>query len=287
MEFIDLIKSTLIFRTIILFVFGLCIGSFLNVVIYRLPIMLNNIWKKECQEFLDENIVIEAEKFNLSYPSSHCPSCKAKVPFWSNIPIVGFLILCGKCYKCKAKISVRYLFIELLTGIVFACVGYVHNDLLLIGFSLVFFSILIALIFIDFDTYLLPDELTLPLVWIGLLTNLNGAISGSLKLAVFGAVVGYMSLWSIYWIFKLITGKEGMGYGDFKLLAAIGAFLGVTYLCNVLIVASLLGIVYTVYLRVCGKSQRGDAIPFGPFLGAGAIMTFFCGNYFINVFLLV
>lgn len=285
MEFIDVFKEILIFRVSLLFILGLCIGSFLNVVIYRLPIMLNNIWKKECQEFINEDVVIEIEKFNLSYPSSHCPNCKTSVPFWSNIPLLGFLILRGKCHKCKDKISIRYPFVELLTGFVFAGVGYLHNELLLILLSLVFFSVLIALIFIDFDTYLLPDELTLPLVWIGLLTNLHGAISGNLEFAVLGAVAGYMSLWSIYWIFKLITGKEGMGYGDFKLLAAIGAFLGITYLCNVLLLASFLGIIYTLCLRFIGKLQKGSAIPFGPFLGVGAILTFLCGNYILKLFL--
>lgn len=286
MEFFDLFKSILVFRVSILFVIGLCIGSFLNVVIYRLPIMLNNIWKKECQAFLDDTIVIESEKLNLSFPSSHCPSCKANIPYWSNIPIIGFLILRGKCHKCKISIPIRYPLVELFTGAIFACVGYMHNELVLIMFALIFFSGLIALIFIDFDTYLLPDELTLPLIWIGLLANLHGAFSGSLELSVFGAVVGYMSLWSIYWIFKLITGKDGMGYGDFKFLAAIGAFLGVTYLCSVLIFASFLGIAYTLCLRVSGKLKKGAAIPFGPFLGIGAILTFFCGNYILRLFLL-
>lgn len=284
MELLDLFENLFLFRICVLFIFGLCIGSFLNVVIYRLPIILTNRWKKECQEFLDLDVSEKIDKFNLSFPSSHCPKCQNNVPVWANIPIIGFLILRGKCHICQVKISGRYPLVELLTGVIFASIGYVQHDLLSICITLVFFSMLIALIFIDLDTFLLPDELTLPLVWIGLLANLNGEFSGKLEYAVIGAVAGYMSLWIIYWGFKLMTGKEGMGYGDFKLLSAIGAFLGVAQLCNVLIFASLMGIIYAVILRARGKLQKGAAIPFGPFLGTGAIMAFFFGSFLLKLF---
>lgn len=270
-----LFQSSLTFRIVSLLLVGLCVGSFLNVVVYRLPIMLQRTWRNQCLEVLGDECKLEPDlaKFNLSYPSSHCPNCKAKVPAWSNIPLLGFLLLAGKCNQCKIKISWRYPVVELLSGILFALTAYVFNDAWMILAGVSFIAITLSLMLIDLDTFLLPDELTLPLVWLGLLFNLHGIFSGDLVNAVIGAMVGYLSLWSLYWVFKLITKREGMGYGDFKLLAAIGAWLGWQNLVSVLLVSSCLGIVYALVLRLSGRLASGNPIPFGPFLGGAGIVT--------------
>jgi leader peptidase (prepilin peptidase)/N-methyltransferase len=274
MELSTLFETVLWFRLGVLLILGLCFGSFLNVVIYRLPIILNAKWRGQAQEILE--LPIEAsKKLSLSFPSSFCPKCEQKIPWWTNIPLFGYLAVRGKCYSCSQSISLRYPIIELLTAILFVAIGYHYNDSWQIVFACGFTAVIIALTFIDLDTFLLPDELTLPLIWAGLLVNLHGLFSGSLEASIFGAVIGYLSLWSIYWAFKLLTGKEGMGYGDFKLLAAIGAWLGWQSLVNVLLISSLLGIVYAITLRVLGKLESGKAIPFGPFLGGGAIASLF------------
>lgn len=270
-----LFQNSVTFRIVSLLLVGLCVGSFLNVVVYRLPIMLQRTWCNQCLEVLGDECKLEPDlaKFNLSYPSSHCPNCKAKVPAWSNIPLLGFLLLAGKCNQCKIKISWRYPVVELLSGILFALTAYVFNDAWMILAGVSFIAITLSLMLIDLDTFLLPDELTLPLVWLGLLFNLHGIFSGDLVNAVIGAMVGYLSLWSLYWVFKLITKREGMGYGDFKLLAAIGAWLGWQNLVSVLLVSSCLGIVYALVLRLSGRLASGNPIPFGPFLGGAGIVT--------------
>ncbi len=272
--------NSLLFRAICLFLFGICIGSFLNVVIYRLPIMLQKSWRNQCVELLGAECGIGADNshFNLLHPASHCPKCHNKVPVWTNIPILGYFLIAGKCIKCKMRISIRYPLVELVTGLLFVAIGFIESETLSIIGALIFTSIIICLILIDFDTFLLPDELTLPLVWLGLLFNLNGSICGGLTNAVIGAVVGYLFLWSIYWLFKLITKKEGMGYGDFKLLAAIGAWLGWQSLLNVIIISSLAGIIYAVIMRLTGRLLPNKPIPFGPFLGVAGLVTFFYGN---------
>ncbi len=278
---ISLFEINFIFRIFTLFVLGLCVGSFLNVVVYRLPIILQKTWRNQCVEVLGNEcqLDIDNSKFNLSYPSSHCPQCKSKIPAWTNIPIIGFILLRGKCINCKSKISFRYPIVELLTSILFALVGYHFTDIWVMTGSLIYIGIMLSLMLIDLDTFLLPDELTLPLLWIGLLFNLHGAISGSLINSVVGAMLGYMILWSLYWCFKLITKKEGMGYGDFKILAAIGAWLGWQNLVSVLLVSSCLGVVYAIFLRLTGKLEQGNPIPFGPFLGGAGIVTLLFANY--------
>lgn len=270
-----LFQNSLVFRLTSLLIVGLCIGSFLNVVVYRLPIMLQREWRNQCLEVLGDECKLAPDlaKFNLNYPSSHCPSCKAKIPVWTNIPLIGFLLLAGKCNNCKIKISWRYPLVELLSGILFVAAGYVFSDPWTVFASLIFIAALLSLMLIDLDTFLLPDELTLPLLWLGLLFNLHGMFSASLTNAVIGAVVGYLSLWSLYWIFKLLTKREGMGYGDFKLLAALGAWLGWQNLVSVLLVSSCLGILYALVLRFSGRLDRGNPIPFGPFLGGAGIVT--------------
>ncbi len=245
---------------------GLCVGSFLNVVIYRIPVMLERQWRAEAQQILSpEQPLPEQAPFNLAVPGSRCGSCGASIKWWQNVPVVSWLILRGRCASCGAGISLRYPLVEALTGIMTLAV------LALFGFTwvglaaLLFTWILIALTFIDYDTQLLPDQLTLPLVWLGLIANVFGAFT-DLTSAVFGAVVGYLSLWSIYWGFKLLTGKEGMGYGDFKLLAAIGAWLGWQVLPGAVLVAAGVGLLYALGSSVAGKREASQPIPFGPFL---------------------
>lgn len=286
-ELIELFSTNMQFRIIALLVFGMCIGSFLNVVVYRLPLMLDKVWRKQCQELLGNecDVTINEDKFNLLTPSSHCPQCKSNVPWWSNIPLLGYLFICGRCNVCHNKVSLRYPIVEVITGILFVISGYCYSDLFALFAVLVCVSCLFTLMLIDLDTFLLPDELTLPLLWLGLLFNLNGLFSLSLANAVIGAVVGYMFLWLLYWIFKLITGKEGMGYGDFKILAAIGAWIGWQNLVSVLLLSSVLGIIYAVIMRISGKLDCGKPIPFGPFLGGGGIVTLWFGAHLFPIML--
>ncbi len=231
-------------------IFGLLIGSFLNVVIYRLPIMMQRSWQTEAREVL--GLSEEAETlstFNLCRPASACPSCHAPIKPWQNIPIISFLMLRGRCQHCHTPISWRYPLVELLTGLAFATVVWVFGATPIALGGLILTTALIALTFIDADTQLLPDQITLPLLWLGLLFNLMVGFV-PLREAVLGVVAGYMSLWLLYQVFKLITGKEGMGYGDFKLLAALGAWLGVSNLPILVFMAALVGIVASIILRV-------------------------------------
>lgn len=281
--FAFLFFNSLLFRAGCLFLFGITIGSFLNVVIYRLPIVLRRNWRNECIEYLSEECKLEPDKtfFNLVHPVSHCPKCKSKVPVWANIPIIGYFLAAGKCHNCKSPIPVHYPLIELITGIVFVAIGFTVSEPVDIIGALIFSAIMICLIVIDYNTLLLPDELTLPLIWLGLLFNIHGDICGGLSNAVIGAVAGYLILWIIYWLFKLITKKEGLGYGDFKLLAAIGAWLGWQNLLSVLLISSLTGLVYALAMRFSGRLVKGSPIPFGPFLGCAGIITFLFANHLI------
>lgn len=285
-------QNSFLLRGTVLFVFGTIIGSFLNVVIYRLPVMLKNKWHNECVELLGENTCpIITERINLMHPSSHCPSCKAKIPFWANVPILGYFLLNAKCFNCKTKISVRYPLIELATGLLFLTASYLSNDTLILPALLVFLSFSVCLILIDYDTYILPDELTLTLMWLGILINLHGLFSGSLENSILGAVGGYMLFWSIFWIFKIITKRDGMGYGDFKFLAAILAWIGYRGLIPITLMASMLGILYFIAVRISMKiTAKNDTpdllkhqIPFGPFLGSAGILFMFADKYFINL----
>lgn len=273
--------NSLLFRTSCLFILGICLGSFINVIVYRLPLMLQRNWRQQCSELLGVACQEAPEyiHFNLIHPSSHCPKCYNKVPVWANIPIIGYFLVSGRCIKCKLPISFYYPLVELVTGLLFVAVGFIESETPSIIGGLVFTVFIISLILIDFKTLLLPDELTLPLIWLGLLFNLNGAICGGLSNAVIGAVVGYLILWTIYWLFKLITAKEGMGYGDFKLLAAIGAWLGWQNLLSVLLIASFGGIIYALLLRLGGKLSATNQVPFGPFLGGAALITLLGANW--------
>ena len=243
-------------------VVGLLIGSFLNVVIYRVPVMMERGWTQFAKEHLQLELTEEEQQpFNLMKPDSRCPKCHAPVKAWQNIPIVSYLMLGGKCGSCKTPISIRYPLIELLTGILFGVVAWQYGWTMATFGGLILTAILIALTFIDADTQYLPDSLTLPLIWLGLLFNLNGTFV-PLKSAVLGAVFGYMSLWLLCFIYKLLTGKIGMGNGDFKLLAALGAWLGVGILPVLVFMAALIGLVGAII----GRIAKGQYFAFGPSL---------------------
>jgi leader peptidase (prepilin peptidase) / N-methyltransferase len=244
---------------------ALCIGSFLNVVIHRLPRMLEREWRAQAHEILEHDVEADGtpERYNLLVPRSRCPQCGTTIAAWQNVPVISWLVLRGRCHACGAPISWRYPAVELLTLllslVVIAQFGWTWPALAALAFTWT----LIALTFIDYDTQLLPDNVTVPLLWLGLLVNVTGTIA-PLESAVIGAAAGYLMLWSLYWAFKLATGKEGMGYGDFKLLGALGAWLGWEALPGLILVSALVGLV------IGGGSQlirrdRGP-IPFGPFL---------------------
>ena len=245
---------------------GLLIGSFLNVVIYRLPVMMKRSWKSDCAEcFPEAKLKVDDEVFNLVLPRSHCPQCHHLIGSTENVPVISWLIQKGKCKHCQCKISTRYPAIELLTGLLSLVVALFIPFGWALLFALIFTWTLIALTFIDVDTMLLPDQLTLPLLWLGLLVNLSGSFVG-LSDAVLGAVFGYLSLWSIYWLFKLITGKEGMGYGDFKLLAALGAWFGWQALPIIILLSSFAGAILGILMIVLSKDKKSKPMPFGPYL---------------------
>jgi leader peptidase (prepilin peptidase) / N-methyltransferase len=264
-------------------VFGLMIGSFLNVVIHRLPKMMEREWHNNCLELQGKDVP-EQTKYTIVTPRSACPNCGHQITAMENIPIISWLMLGGKCKGCKAKISFRYPLVEALTGALLGAVAYKYGYTSTALFAWVFALALITLTFIDFDTQLLPDDIVLPLLWLGLLFNLNvGFID--LKSAVIGAAAGYLILWSVYWLFKIVTGKEGMGYGDFKLLAAIGAWFGWQLLPAVILLSSVVGAVIGVVLIVFRGKTGGTAIPFGPFLALGGIAALFFGQQLASFYL--
>ncbi|MBE0624923.1 MAG: prepilin peptidase [Burkholderiales bacterium] len=257
-------------------VMGLCIGSFLNVVIYRLPRIMQRDWEVQCAELRGEKPP-EQEPFSLARPRSRCPACSHPITALQNIPLASYLVLGGKCAACGVRISPRYPLIEAFTGLASAYAAW-HFGFGPAAFAaMAFLWCMIALTFIDFDTQLLPDSITLPLVWAGLLLNISSTFV-DLGSAVIGAAVGYLSLWSVYWGFRILTGKEGMGFGDFKLLAAIGAWLGWQMLPLVVLTSSLVGAIAGISLILFAKHGRGVPIPFGPYLAvAGAVALFWGG----------
>ena len=251
--------------------FGLMVGSFLNVVIYRLPVMMQRSWEAQAREALQlEPVSAEPARFNLAVPPSRCGSCGAPIRFWQNIPVLSWVFLRGKAACCKAPISVRYPLIEALTGAMSAvCAWQFGATSALLG-ALAITWLLIAATFIDWDTQLLSDDITLPLLWLGLLFAVGGwGFAGvSLASAVIGAMAGYLSLWLVFWAFKLVTGKEGMGYGDFKLLAALGAWLGWQALPQIILLSSVVGAVVGIVLMATKLMKQGQPMPFGPYLAA-------------------
>ena len=275
------------------FVVGLLVGSFLNVVIHRLPIMLERRWRADCASLATPgaNIAASAEPaFNLVVPRSACPACHALITAWQNIPLVSYLVLRGRCGACGAPISVRYPLVELITGILSAAVALRFGFDLAAAGALVFTWFLIALTFIDIDHQLLPDDLTLPLLWLGVLLSLwaggtADSIPVGLASSVGGAIAGYVSLWSVYQLFRLATGKEGMGYGDFKLLAALGAWLGWQMVLPIVLVAAAVGAIAGVLLIAFQGRDRATPVAFGPYLAAAGWLMMLFGHDLVRRYL--
>lgn len=271
-----------------LFIIGLVVGSFLNVVIYRLPVMMERNWRQECQELMgsDQPNAHDSSKlspFNLATPRSTCPHCQSQIRWYDNIPIVSWCLLKGKCRDCSNAISMRYPLIELLTGLLSGFVGWKMGFDISTLFALLFCWFLIALTFIDLDTFLLPDQLTLPLLWLGLLISLTGTFT-SPESSILGAAIGYLFLFSLYWGFKLLTGKEGMGFGDFKLLAALGAWLGWESLLLVILLSSTVGAFVGLAMIAIKGHDKQQPIPFGPYLATAGLISFFYQDQIISFY---
>lgn len=268
----------------LVFILGLMIGSFLNVVIYRLPVMMQVSWRRECRQFLQLPDEEPQESFNLVRPRSRCPACKTDIKAYQNIPLISYLLLGGKCADCSAPISMRYPLIEAFTGLCSLLVAGHFGYGLPLVFALLLTWSLIALSFIDVDHHLLPDSITLPMLWLGLLLSLFSIYTDT-HASIVGAVAGYLSLWSVYWGFKLLTGKEGMGFGDFKLLALLGAWLGWQYLPLIILLSSLVGAVIGVGMIVLGKQDASKPIPFGPYLAAAGWLAMIWGEQINSLYL--
>ena len=314
MEVLGFLQQNSIVFYIVIFILGLLVGSFLNVVIYRLPLMMKHSWRSECIEYLSsdsatansktadlETTDLEtsgsetsgsetssseksqpetadtSETFNLSTPRSRCPECGHLISAVENIPLLSYIFLKGKCRQCKTSISLRYPFIELLSALVATFVAYQYGVSLQTLCIIPLGWALIALTFIDFDHQYLPDNITLPFLWLGLLVNYFGIIT-DLESAVIGAMLGYAVLWTMFHLFRLLTGKEGMGYGDFKLLGMLGAWLGWQMLPTIIILSSLVGSIVGITLIVLKKQQRSKPIPFGPYLAAAGCISLIWGN---------
>ena len=288
MLFLDYLAASPAALILVCVLFGLLVGSFLNVVIHRIPKMMEATWRQEARELLDQPAPKGEEEppiFNLVTPGSHCPHCNHRIRWYENVPVVSWALLKGRCSGCKAAISKRYPIIELLTALVAGlCAWRFGYDPWLI-FMLYGSFTLLALAVIDLDTTLLPDDLTYPLLWAGLLAAVLGISPVSLSDAVIGAMAGYLALWSLYWVFKLLTGKEGMGYGDFKLLAALGAWLGWQYLPVVVLLSSVVGLVFAVSMMASGSVKRDQGIPFGPYLAIAGWIALLWGEAIVSSYL--
>jgi leader peptidase (prepilin peptidase)/N-methyltransferase len=286
MEVLQLLESSRVFFLIACGALGLVVGSFLNVVIHRLPVMMKRAWDQECHEHVGISAdTDEQQRFNLLTPSSRCPQCDHRISALENIPVISYLFLKGRCSSCKTPISLRYPAVELATAILSVVTalhfGYSWQTVAALGFTWA----LIALFMIDFDHQLLPDVITLPLLWAGLLLSLFNLFIDS-HTSIVGAIAGYLALWTIFHAFKLLTGKEGMGYGDFKLLGAIGAWVGWQSLPVVILFSSVVGAAIGITLILFkGRGDHSQPMPFGPFLAAAGWMTLLWGNDIINLYL--
>ncbi len=276
MELAALFQAEPLLLVIFVGIMGLLVGSFLNVVIYRLPVMMENEWRQECEEFLELEITHVAP-FNLMLPLSCCQKCKTQIRPWQNIPVISYLLLRGKCAKCKQTIALRYPLIEALTAIcsVIISLHFEYGMELLLALLLTW--ALIALSFIDIDKQLLPDSITLPLIWLGLFISIFELYSNTVD-SIIGAIAGYLSLWSVYQLFKLFTGKEGMGYGDFKLLAVFGAWLGWQFIPIIVLLSSIVGAVIGISMVIFSKHNRNVPIPFGPYLATAGWLALIWGE---------
>ena len=276
----------------IAFAFALLIGSFLNVVIYRLPMMMHREWREQCDELQStEGPEIPDGPFNLVLPRSRCPSCGKQIQSWQNIPVLSYILLGGQCANCKQNISTRYPLIELLTAVLAAACawrfGFGWEALMAIGLT----CALVTISMIDYDHQLIPDSIVIPLVWIGLAMSIFHPMTGADALfvspvdSIIGAMAGYLSLWSVYKLFKMATGKEGMGYGDFKLLAALGAWLGLEAVPIIILMSAVVGAIVGIGLIVFRGRDRALPIPFGPYLAAAGWITMLYGDTIKNAYL--
>jgi leader peptidase (prepilin peptidase)/N-methyltransferase len=277
MQSFDLLLSVPLFCALLAGLVGLLVGSFLNVVIYRLPVMMQRDWRQQCRDYLELEPEPAAAPFNLVLPLSRCPSCAAPIKPYQNIPVISYVFLRGQCAVCKHPIALRYPLIEALTAVLSVIVawhfGYSVQTLFALGLT----WSLVALTFIDIDHHLLPDSITLPLLWLGLLLNVFGVFTDS-HASIIGAMAGYLSLWSVYQLFKLATGKEGMGFGDFKLLALFGAWLGWQTLPLIILLSSLVGTVISVAAILISKGDYRKPIPFGPYLAVAGWLALLYGH---------
>ncbi len=272
-------SSPWLFYSTILFL-GLCVGSFLNVVAYRLPLMMQRDWKNECHEFLElapPSFDKRLATINLSIPASACPNCGHNLRAWENIPVISYLLLRAKCSSCKTGISAQYPVVEFLTGLASLIVAYNFGVTLQTITALFFTWVLIALTLIDLKEQLLPDNITLPLLWFGIFINLFGVFT-DLQSSVIGAIAGYLILWSVFHLFKLITKKDGMGFGDFKLLSALGAWVGFTYLPQIILISSVVGSIAGISMLILGKTKQQQPIPFGPYLAIAGWIALLWGE---------
>lgn len=266
---------------------GLSVGSFLNVVAYRLPLMMERDWKLECHEFLElDKPELEPRllSMNLATPASACPNCGHKLHFWENVPVIAYIFLRGKCSSCATKISIQYPLVEFITGTASIAVAYQFGVTLQTLFALIFTWALIALTLIDLKKQLLPDSITLPLLWLGILLSFFNLYT-DLSASVIGAMTGYLVLWSVYHLFKLVTKKEGMGYGDFKLLAAMCAWTGFAYLPQMILISSVVGSIAGISMLLIGKTKQQQPIPFGPYLAVAGWIALLWGETINNTYL--
>lgn len=281
---IDLLHAEPLVFAGLVFLFSLMIGSFLNVVVHRLPKMMETEWHTQCAELRGEVLPAASPRYNLWLPRSACPDCGHTIGALENIPVLSWLWLRGRCSACGARISARYPVVELLVALLSTAAAWKWGVSLQTLGAVMLVWALIALAFIDLDTTLLPDSITLPLLWLGLVFNLGGQFV-AIEDAVIGALAGYLVLWSVYWLFKLATGKEGMGYGDFKLLAALGAWLGWQMLPAILLLSSVVGAAVGVAMIVLVKHDHRVPIPFGPYLAGGGVVALFFGADLTNAYL--
>jgi leader peptidase (prepilin peptidase)/N-methyltransferase len=277
------LQATPFLFVVIATLLGLVVGSFLNVLIYRLPVMMERDWQHQCAELRGEPVAA-LERFNLLAPRSRCPSCGHLITAVENIPVLSWLALRGRCSACKSRVSVRYPVVEIMGGVFSGYAAWHFGASVAAIGAIVFCWTMISLAFIDIDTQLLPDSITMPLLWAGLLLNSAG-VYVDLRSAVIGAAAGYLALWSVYWLFKIVTGKEGMGYGDFKLLAAIGAWLGWKMLPAVILLSSVVGAVVGIGLILALGRDRNVPIPFGPYLAGGGLIALFWGERLTTAYL--
>ncbi|HJQ61368.1 MAG TPA: A24 family peptidase [Burkholderiales bacterium] len=269
--------------TVVAVVVGLCVGSFLNVVIHRLPRILERQWRTECAQLSGTEPPAE-ERYDLVLPRSRCPACGHAITARENIPLISYFVLRGRCSSCKTRISARYPLVEALAGLLSGYVAWRFGFSAAALGALLFCWAMVALAFIDLDTFYLPDSITLLLLWTGLVFNVFGVFT-DLRSAVIGAAAGYLVLWSVFWLYKLATGKDGMGYGDFKLLAAIGAWLGWKALPLVILLSSFVGAIIGISLIVFARHQKQMPIPFGPYLAVAAVVALFHGAAINNRYL--